>query len=325
MAKKKEVELIPDDYSEENGKKAKKEKSNGSKLSQGIGNPVRNLIITAVVSVLLGVAFFLKPYEVSTYLGYGAGGIMGLVGIIYIVIYFFRKPVSGVYRSEFVVGLVALLAGAYVALSGLISSTGGIGYVMIVRIIGILIVADGLLKVQYAVDLGRMKFKTWWVALILAILSVGIGVLTATDFSEKTLTAASSAPASMLYTLGGQLGLGSDMGNYADFYGGMKMLGIAFWVNAALDIATLVIIAVRNHKAARVEAIAEASAMIAESKKEELALPEEPELPEEEENVVFVPAPVIEAEPESAPAFAPAAPAADSALEEPVLAAPLDE
>lgn len=325
MAKKKEVELIPDDYTEKSGKKAKKakkEKSNGSKLAQGIGNPVRNLIFTAVVGVLLGLAFFLKPYEVSLYLGYGAGGIMALVGIIYIVLYFIRKPVSGVYRSEFVVGLVALLAGAYVALSGLITSTGGIGYVMIVRIIGILIVADGLLKVQYAVDLGRMSFKSWWVALILAVLSIGVGVLTVTDFSEKTLTAASSAPASMLYTIGGNLGLGSGMGNYADFYGGMKMLGIAFWFNAALDIATLIMIAVRNHKADRAEAIAEASAMIAESKKEELALPEEPELPEgaEEENVVVVPAPAVEAEPAPVPV-----PAADPALEEPALAAPLDE
>ena len=306
MARKhKDVELDPIGVTEElDGTKGKRKKSAKAKkdqnakdkkgASRGITNPVRNLIVTAVVSVLLGVAFFLKPYEVSIYLGYGAGGILGLVGIIYILIYFIRKPVSGVYRSEFVIGLVALLAGVYVALSGLITSSGGIGYIMIIRIIGVMIVADGLLKLQYAVDLGRMKFKTWWVALIFAVLSIAVGVLTVTDFSGKTLSASSSTPVSMIYNLGGMLGLGSGYGNYASFYGGMMMLGIGFWVNAAFDLAVLIIIAVRNHKAAKASAIEQASSMIAESKKEELALPPEEPAKTEEPYEYVVPAPAVE-------------------------------
>lgn len=328
MAKKKEVELQPEGFEEElEGKKSKKakakkekqsKKDKGGRVSRGIANPVRNLIVTAVVSALLGAAFFIKPYEVSLYLGYGAGGILGLVGIIYILMYFLRKPVSGVYRSEFVIGLVALLAGAYIALSGLVFSTGGIGYIMIIRIIGVMIVADGLLKVQYAVDIGRMKFKPWWVALIFAILSVGIGVLTVTDFSGKAITASTTAPVSMIYTLGVNLGLGSSYGSYAAFFGGMKMLGIAFWANAAFDIATLIIIAVRNHKAAKAEAIAEASAMIAESKKEEIALPEEP-IHSEPEEIVFQAAPMPD------PVFAPPAPPAEPVIHEAPTSAPAEE
>ena len=306
MARKhKDVELGPIGVSEESEEtkckkkktpKAKKEQNAKDKkgASRGITNPVRNLIVTAVVSVLLGVAFFVKPYEVSLYLGYGAGGLLGLVGIVYILIYFFRKPVSGVYRSEFVIGLVALLAGFYVALSGFITSSGGIGYIMIIRIIGVMITADGLLKLQYAVDLGRMKFKPWWVALVFAVFSIAIGVLTVTDFSGKTISASGSTPVSMIYNLGGMVGLGSGSGNYASFYGGMKMLGIGFWVNALLDLAVLIIIAVRNHKAARASAIEQASSMIAESKKEELSLPPvEPVKPEEPYEYV-VPAPAAE-------------------------------
>lgn len=280
-------------------KKVKKEKEpreKGGKASRGITNPVRNLIVTAAVSVLLGIAFFVKPYEVSIYSGYGAGGILALVGVIYILIYFLRKPISGVYRSEFAIGLVALLAGAYVILSGVITSTGGIGYIMIIRVIGILIAADGILKVQYAVDIGRMKFKAWWVALLFAVLGIAVGVLTATDFSGKAITSSQTAPLSMLYPIGYTLGLGAGNGNYAAFYGGMKMLGIAFIANGLLDIGTLIVIAVRNHKAARAEAIEEASAMIAEAKKEEIALPAE--APEEEiepvEEVVIEAAPVVE-------------------------------
>lgn len=338
--KKKDAELLTDEELAEGvkAKKAKKEKKakapkdksakksrkeKGSKISKGIASPVRNLIVTTVVSVLLGVAFFLKPYEVSRYLGYGAGAILGLVGIVYILIYFLRKPVSGEYRSEFVIGLVALLAGAYVALSGLITSTGGVGYVMIVRVLGILIVADGLLKVQYSVDLARMKFRAWWVALILAVISIALGVLTATDFSGKTITAATTAPVSMMYTLGGSLGLGAAYGNYAAFYGGLKMLGLGFVLNGVLDLATLIIIAIRNHKAARAEAIAEASAMIAETKKEEIALPEESPAPVEPEEIVIAAEPAPELVPDAMPE--PVYVPGDPALEEPALAVPTDE
>lgn len=339
--KKKDAELLPEEeLAEGAGKKkakkekppkekkskAKKNKKKESRISRGIASPVRNLIVTTVASVLLGLAFFLKPYEVSLYLGYGAGGLLGLVGIIYILIYFLRKPVSGEYRSEFVIGLVALLAGAYVALSGLITSSGGVGYVMIVRAIGVLIVADGLLKVQYAVDIARMKFRAWWVALILAVLSIGVGVLTATDFSGKTITASVTTPPSMLYSLGNTMGLGAGYGNYAAFYGGMKMLGVGFLANGVLDLATLIIIAIRNHKAARAAAIAEASAMIADTKKEEIALPAEEPVPiaePEPEEIVFAaePAPELVPDPMPEPVYTPG----DPSLEQPALAVPMDE
>lgn len=299
-------------------KKNKKEKkaaasAAASKREHIFGSPVRNLIVTAVVSILLGAAFLLKPYEVSLYCGYGLGGLIGLVGLIYIIIYFARKPVSGEYHSEFAVGLLALLAGAYVALSGLISEGSGVGYVLAIRILGILIIADGLLKLQYSVDIGRMKFRPWWTVLIFSVLGIAIGVLTATDFSPIAI-GSRSAPASMLYTVGGNLGLVSNMGQYNTFYSGMTLLGIAFCVNGVLDLAAMTVIAVRNHKARRDEAIAEGSAMVAAAQQEEIdeAMPVV-EIPAEPvEQTVFVPS-VAE------PAEEPVPPAA-----EPVLAKPAD-
>lgn len=344
-----------------NDKKGK----NGSRLSRSIANPVRNLIVTTVVSFLIGLAFFIKPYEITLYLGYGVGGLLALVGIIYILIYFMRRPVSGVYRSEFVIGLVALLAGAYIALSGITkTNTGynmnttansGVGYILLIRVIGILIVADGLLKLQYAVDLGRMRFRAWWIVLILAAVSIAIGVGTAMNFVKSTgygmnMNSSSSSPDSYIYYLGGQLRIGANNPSYRNnvtFYGGMLALGIGFMLNGALDLASLIIIAIRNHKAARADAIEEASFMIASAKKDEVALPPEQHWasPEPAEEVVIpmqepASAPSAESRPPAAPP-APAAPAAQASalnaeaavfepsaepkLENPVLATPVDE
>ncbi len=323
----------------------------GSKVNRSIANPVRNLIVTTVVSILLGLAFFLKPYEVTQYLGYGAGGLLALVGLIYIVIYFFRTPISGVYRSEFVIGLVMLLAGLYLALSGITRTTssgyGGYnttttattaGYILLIRVIGILIIADGLLKLQYAVDIGRMRFRPWWIVLILAVIGIAIGVATAMNFvktqSYGNMNTTTNAPDSFIYYLGGQLKLGSNNPTYArniTFYGGMLGLGLGFILNGILDLVALIIIAIRNQRAARADAIAEASAMMAFAKKGEVALPpEEPSgEPSGEPPVEEV---VIPAEPEPAPTPAPVeAPSAepviapDPALEQPPMAAPMDE
>ena len=294
---------------------AKEKKAKGSRVQNVFGHPIRNLIVAAVVGILIGVAFIIKPYEVSQYCGYGVGGIIAVVGIVYIILYFCHKPVSGEYRSEFAIGLLAVLAGAYVALSGLISDGAGVGYVLAIRILGILIVADGMLKLQYSVDIARMKFKAWWVVLIFAVLGLGIGVLTVTDF-DKTAIAARSVPASFFYGLGGTLGLETGKGQYNDFFSGMMMLGIAFCVNGILDLASMTVIAIRNHKARRDEAIAEGTAMVTAVKQEEIdeLIPAEmPATPAPAEDTVVVPVP----EPEPVPVAEPVIP-------DPVQATPME-
>lgn len=301
-----------------------------NKVQNVFGHPVRNMIAAAVIGILLGVAFIIKPYEVSQYCGYGVGGLIAVVGIVYIILYFCHKPVSGEYRSEFAIGLLALLFGAYVALSGLLFGGTGVGYVLVVRIIGLMILADALLKLQYAVDIGRMRFRQWWVVLIFAVLGVGIGVVVTTDFTS-TAIGSRTVPASYLYLLGGNIGIVSNMGQWNSFYSGMEMLGIGFCVNGVLDLAAMAVIAIRNHKARRDEAIAEGTAMVAAARREELdeRIPAESVVeaaPEEEPSFEPAPAPVAPvpapaAEPVSAPAVpeAPAVPvqAQDTFVEPP--------
>ena len=313
---------------------AKKNKKDGAaqenaakknRVQNVFGHPVRNMIVAAVVSILMGLAFIIKPMDVSQYCGYGVGGVIGVVGLIYIILYFCHRPVSGEYRSEFAIGILAVLAGAYVALSGLISTNGGVGYVLAVRILGILIVADGMLKLQYSVDIGRMGFRAWWIVLLFAAIGIAIGVLTVTDFN-KTSIAARSVPASYLYNLGGKLSLVKGKGQYTSFYSGMMMLGIAFCLNGILDLASMMVIAVRNHNARRDAAIAEGMAMVNAAKREEIdeVIPAEFPVPAAE-TVVF-PMP----EPEPAPAAEPAAPepapepAPEADVPDPVQATPME-
>ena len=219
---------------------ARSSDQSSAKKSGVLTNPIRNLIITALVCIALGAAFIAEPTLVYTYCGFVIGGVIGLIGLIYIIIYFARRPVSGVYRSEFAIGLLALLAGAYVAFSNQIPETMGLSPITftlaaVVRIVGILIVADGILKFQYTLDLIRMKFKGWWLGLIVSILGIVLGVLITTGF---------------IYGLDGTMGLS-----------GMMFLGIAFAANGVLDLIAMILVAVRNHKANKADSLAAAEAL----------------------------------------------------------------
>ncbi len=253
MAKKSNGTVTPDAaVSKKTLKAAKKAAKQSKAISPGeetsakksgvLTNPIRNLILTALVFIVLGAAFIAKPIYVYTYCCYVIGGLIGLIGIVYLIIYFVRRPVSGVYRSEFAVGLVVLLAGAYVAFSSLISDDLGVSTIsfslaVIVRLLGILIAADGILKLQYTLDLARMRYAKWWIGLILSALGIAVGVLTTLG---------------IIYSLGDTLGTS-----------GMTMLGIFFILNGVFDLFMMVLVAVRNRKANKAEALALAQAMTA--------------------------------------------------------------
>ena len=248
-----------------------------TKKAAVFGHPVRNLLITAVIAVMLGVLFIVEPALVYTYCTYAVGGLVALFGIVYIIMYFARRPVSGEYHYEFGFGLVAILAGAYVALSSILftSSDMNITFTVLVQVIGILAALDGILKLQYCLDLARMRYKKWWIVLITSVLglALGVGMTVFLDYITYYSTA---------------YGLGV-----------MLVLGIIYCLNAVLDLVAMTVVALRNRKANKAAALAEAEAKVAASAavameeeepvEEVVILVEEPE-----EEIVIEEAPVEE-------------------------------
>lgn len=214
----------------DNGQSAKK--------SGILTNPIRNLTVTATLCVILSVAFLAFPYFVRDYSGYVIGGLICAIGFAYTVIYFLRKPVSGIYRTEFAAGLVILAAGVYVIIASLRPDATGISITLrlIVTALGILMAVDGVLKLQYTLDLARMRFDAWWLGLFTSLLGLALGILTA---------------AGLVDDFGVRLGVGD-----GNFLSAMLILGVAFIVNAVLDVITVTLIAVRNHIAAKEAAAA---------------------------------------------------------------------
>lgn len=254
-----------------------------TKKAAVFGHPVRNLLIAAIIGVVLGVVFILPQTQnyVYYYCCYAAGGILALVGLVYIILYFARKPVSGEYHSEFGMGLVAVLAGAYVALSNMLFADSGmeITFTVIAQLIGIAALLAGVMKLQYCLDLGRMGYKKWWIVLITSVLGLAVGVFV--TFFMDIIT--------MLY--------------YNTGYSVMTILGALFCLNGVLDLIAMTVVAVRNRKASKAAALAEAEQKVAAYAVEpvEVYEPVEEELIEEPIEEIVVEVVEVEEEEEPAP------------------------
>ena len=198
-----------------------------AKKSGVLTNPIRNLIIAAIVSAALCAAFLAQPYFMLNYCGYAIGGLVCAIGLVYVMIYFIRKPVSGVYRSEFAFGTMLLAAGVYIIFASYRPYSIGlsISLRMIVTALGVLIAADGILKLQYTLDLARWHFSAWWAGLFTSALGIALGVL-------MTL--------GLVDSFGVLVGMSS-----SDFLNAMLLLGLAFGLNALLDVTTTILIAQR--------------------------------------------------------------------------------
>lgn len=235
----------PKEKKVKNAKRPKKEpkplESCGSRI---IGNPVRVLIILAVISAIIGVALFQFYDAYKSYFDYMIGGLVIVIGLISIVFYFAKRMIDGVYRSEFAIGVLCIAFGLYVALNG------GASFSFLV-IIGAMCAFDGVIKLQYTLDLVRMRFKAWWLPLIFSLLGIAIGVV-------------------ILMDLFGELfGEGE----------GASMTGLALCANALFDIVCAIVIAVRNHKSKKAKKLAETQPVaVAATEIEAEAPADEPEV-----------------------------------------------
>lgn len=211
-------------------KKAKKQpkplESCGSRI---IGSPVRVLIVLAVISAIIGVALFQFYEAYKSYFDYIIGGLVIVIGVISMICYFAKRMIDGVYRSEFAIGVLCIAFGLYVALNG------GASFSFLV-IIGAMCAFDGVIKLQYTLDLARMRYKAWWLPLIFSLLGIALGVVIL-------------------------------MGLFGELFGegdGASMTGLALCGNAVFDIICAIVIAIRNHKAKKARKAAENAPTVAE-------------------------------------------------------------
>lgn len=129
-----------------------------------------NLICLSVCYIAIGTVLLFFPElsidTISTVLGI----ISIIFGIIGIAVYFIRRGYLSENQVGFSLGAAALLFGVYAVVRNV--EFAGI----FVQVLGVLVIADSILKLQFSMDLLRFGAKRWWILLLVALATAGLGL-----------------------------------------------------------------------------------------------------------------------------------------------------
>ena len=128
-------------------------------------------IVMSVLFCGLGVVLFVLPAVSVAWIGRLLGIGMMVFGVVKLVGYFSRDLFRLAFQYDLAFGALLIALG----LVTLLHPNSAMSFLCIM--FGIPVLADGLFKIQMAIDSHRFGVRSWWVVLLLAILTCVIGVL----------------------------------------------------------------------------------------------------------------------------------------------------
>lgn len=128
-------------------------------------------IVMSLLFCALGLLMILKPSFSAAVLSKVCGVCLILFGIVKIVGYFSKDLFRLAFQYDLASGIFTIILGAAV----LMRPDGVMNFICIV--LGIYTIADGLLKIQTAVDAKKFGIRKWWLILIFSVLTALCGVL----------------------------------------------------------------------------------------------------------------------------------------------------
>ena len=134
-----------------------------------------NLILMSLLYLALGIFLLMVPGTALNVVCYALGGVVLACAAVQLVRYFVVE--RGVFQSQLTLisGLVCLALGAFLIIRSDI----------VVRVLpivfGLFIIFDSLGRVQNALELRRCAYSSWKVFLLLAVLSVILGIVMVVD------------------------------------------------------------------------------------------------------------------------------------------------
>lgn len=125
----------------------------------------RAYILLSLIQLVLGAYLIAQPTQSFSVICYLVGGVLIVYGVIKLIGYFTWDMYQLAYQYDFAMGVLCVVVGCLMVFR----------WEQLMRlfptIIGILVLIDGVFKIQTALDARRFGLRKWWLILILAIAS----------------------------------------------------------------------------------------------------------------------------------------------------------
>ena len=132
----------------------------------------KEFIFTAIALIAVGAMFVILPESSTKIICYVTAGLLCVWGIIKLFMYISAERQQQAFTSFSLVGSVALIIGGVA-----IFINPEFFASILATFFGCVMIVDGVLKVQYGVDLAKIGAKMWWTILILAAVIIGLGLV----------------------------------------------------------------------------------------------------------------------------------------------------
>ena len=129
-------------------------------------------ILLSVLTCALGLLLALRP-GLSLFLIGRVGATMVVFGVVKLVGYFAKDLYRLAFQFDLAFGILLITVGAILLAKPL--GTAG----LLCAALGVVLLAEGLLRVQTALDARRFGLNTWWLMLALAVITGAVGALLA--------------------------------------------------------------------------------------------------------------------------------------------------
>lgn len=153
-----------------------------SGIAKVISNLKKSFIITAVVSIALGIILIIFPETVGAVICYILGGLLTVGGFYLIIKFFSCRDITSVFSATLIGGIIIAVVGIYIIFKHETVLS------IVPFLFGILAVIDGLINVQRSILLSKSGFRVWWVSLIFSAVAIILGIIMALNpFSTAIL------------------------------------------------------------------------------------------------------------------------------------------
>ena len=128
-------------------------------------------IIMSVLLCVFGVLLIAVPDISLSVIGIVCGALFIVFGLVRLVGYFSKDLYRLAFQYDLAFGLLMIALGIIM----LLSPESLMNFICIA--LGLSIFADGLFKVQIAIDSKRFGLSTWWLIMALAVITVVVGIV----------------------------------------------------------------------------------------------------------------------------------------------------
>lgn len=130
-----------------------------------------NYSVTALICAVLGLILLIWPGQSTQIVCITVGAVLGIYGVLQIIFYLATREKTMMSHSMMVLGIVLAVIGGFIVWKPETIMKA------IPMIVGILIIIHGLHNGVQAIDLKKMGYSNWWIALLLAVLTVALGFI----------------------------------------------------------------------------------------------------------------------------------------------------